>query len=106
MNEELAWTHTFVYEANKGMDRKLLWNHLKTIKGIIQSSPWLLSGDFNSVLNAKEKWGREKINSYDADFKVCLNDIKVSDLPFSGCFFTWSNKREAAGFIARKLVEF
>jgi hypothetical protein len=63
----------------------------------------MLCGDFNVVKNLAEKWGSQKLNSYEVEFGECLSELEVFDLPFSGCFFTWSNKSEGAGFVARKL---
>jgi len=63
----------------------------------------MLSGDFNVVEHLAEKWGSDSLNSYELEFGECLNDLEVINLKFSGCFFTWNNKSEGAGFIARKL---
>lgn len=60
-------------------------------------------GDFNVVKNMREKWGREKLNNYELEFSDCANKVEVIDLAFSGCFFTWNNKREGEEFVARKL---
>jgi hypothetical protein len=43
------------------------------------------------------------MNTYEVEFDVCLNNLEVRDLNSSGCFFTWNNKSEGAGFVARKL---
>lgn len=37
------------------------------------------------------------------EFGTCLNNLDVIDLNFSGCFYTWTNKSEGDGFVARKL---
>jgi len=50
-----------------------------------------------------EKWGSDSMNTYEVEFDVCLNNLEVMDLNSSGCFFTWNNKSEGAGFVARKL---
>jgi hypothetical protein len=50
-------------------------------------------GDFNVLKNMREKWGREKLNNYELEFSDCANKVEVIDLAFSGCFFTWNNKR-------------
>jgi hypothetical protein len=97
------WFHSFVYGANKPLDRRSLWQHLYTIKNRLFPNPWMLSGDFNVVEHLAEKWGSDSLNSYELEFGECLNDLEVIDLKFSGFFFTWNNKSEGAGFIARKL---
>lgn len=57
----------------------------------------------NKVTKVAEKWGSNKLNSYELEFGQCLNDLEVMDLNFSGCFYTWTNKSEDPRFIARKL---
>lgn len=99
----MEWFHSFVYEANKGMLRKPLWISLKEMKVVVLNSHWLIWGDFNVVLCSKEKWGKEKLNSYEIEFKEVLNYIEVSDLMFNGSYFTWSNKRKGDAFIASKI---
>jgi len=37
------------------------------------------------------------------DFGNFLSNLEVTDLNFSGCFYTWNNKSEGSGFVARKL---
>lgn len=66
-------------------------------------SPWLLAGDFNVVKGTNEKWDEERLNGYEIDFGDCINQIEVLDLTFSGCVFTWCNKREEGSFVAKKL---
>ncbi|XP_059455969.1 uncharacterized protein LOC132186126 [Corylus avellana] len=55
------------------------------------------------VLSLAEKWGSDKLSSYEVEFGQCLNDIEVLDLNFNGCFYTWTNKSEEPRFVARKL---
>ena len=63
----------------------------------------MICGDFNVVKSLSEKWGSDKLNSYEVEFVQCLNTLEVLDLKFSGCFYTWTNKSEEPRFIARKL---
>jgi hypothetical protein len=48
----------------------------------------MICGDFNVVKSLNEKWGSDKLNSYEVEFGNCLNDIEVLDLNFNGCFYT------------------
>jgi hypothetical protein len=102
-NEHMVWFHSFVYGANKGIERRTLWHSLKMVKIAVNSSPWLIGGDFNVVMHSKEKWGKDNLNSYELEFRDCLNTLEVSDLNFSGSLFTWCNKQEASCFVAKKL---
>jgi hypothetical protein len=98
-----CWFHSFVYGANSGVDRRMLWGNLLYMKGKVLNNPWMICGDFNVVHSLAEKWGSIKLNSYESEFGNCLNDIEVLDLNFSGCFYTWTNKSEVPRFVARKL---
>jgi hypothetical protein len=55
------------------------------------------------VLFVKEKWGKDGLNSYEENFKECVRDIEAKDLNFYGSLFTWTNKQEGSGFVAKKL---
>lgn len=76
---------------------------MQLVKEVVDSSPWPIGGDFNVVLSEKEKWGKEHVNSYEIDFKDCLNKLEVADLNFYGSFFTWCNKQYGSCFVAKKL---
>lgn len=75
--EDMEWVLSFVYGANKGVDRKYLWSKFQGVKAIVNDGPWLLGGDFNVVLNVKEKWGKESLTSYEVDFNECVNRLEV-----------------------------
>jgi hypothetical protein len=103
LNNNFYWFHSFVYGANRGVDRQHLWTNLCSMKGKVGTNPWLICGDFNVVKTLEEKWGSNKLNSYEIEFGKCLNNLEVLDLTFSGCFYTWTNKSEEPQFVARKL---
>ncbi|XP_059446471.1 uncharacterized protein LOC132178021 [Corylus avellana] len=86
-----------------GVDRKLLWINLASMKVRVANNPWMICGDFNVVKSLAEKWGSDKLNLYDVEFGQCLNDLEVLDLNSSGCFYTWTNKSEEPRFVAGKL---
>lgn len=51
---------TFVYARSSTVDRKELWQHFRQMEPSIQS-PWVILGDFNSVLHANERFGGEPV---------------------------------------------
>ncbi|GFZ18258.1 hypothetical protein Acr_26g0015270 [Actinidia rufa] len=54
--------------------------------------PWILLGDFNNVLSNDEKANGLPVTEYETrDFRNCCYDLGISDLRFSGVFYTWSN---------------
>jgi len=103
IKERNSWYHTFVYGANNPIDRRSLWQNLLSIKLRVVDGPWIICGDFNCVRSLEEKWGSDRLNSYEMEFNDCLNNLEVLELNFSGCFFTWNNKSEGSNFLARKL---
>nr|TKS17469.1 hypothetical protein D5086_0000012930 [Populus alba] len=56
------------------------------------SHPWLILGDFNSLLSSSDKHNGEAISSYEvSDFNGCCLDIGLRDVNYTGCHYTWSN---------------
>lgn len=86
------------------VERKMLWADLLRIKQST-TDPWLLTGDFNAVCSPEEVKAPGRIIYKDAsmtDFANFLQDAGLIDFPFSGCKYTWSNKR-IEDFQKRKL---
>jgi hypothetical protein len=50
---------------------------IRLVKIVVNSSPWLIGGDFNVVMHSKEKWGKDNLNSYELEFQDCLNNLEV-----------------------------
>lgn len=40
----------------------------------------MLCGDFNVVRTVAEKWGSDRLNTYEVKFGECLNELEVTDL--------------------------
>jgi len=54
--------------------------------------PWLLMGDFNSILRLEERVGGAGVTHYQiTDFADCCVGLGLSDLQFTGCHMTWTN---------------
>ncbi|XP_061361919.1 uncharacterized protein LOC133305695, partial [Gastrolobium bilobum] len=51
---------TFVYGNPRRLERRLLWAELESVSTLI-TDPWLILGDFNSVLKAYEKVGGKDV---------------------------------------------
>ncbi|CAL1370678.1 unnamed protein product [Linum trigynum] len=83
------WMSTAVYGNPALIQRRGLWNSLRDIAEDI-SDPWLVAGDFNSILYASEKSGGAPFDaSRVRDFQDCVLDAGLIDLGFSGPPFTW-----------------
>ena len=80
---------SFVYGFNTIIARRTLWDDLRNWS---PNSPWLILGDFNSLLSQSDKHRGELVSSYEtSDFRQCCSDLGLSDLNYSGSHYTWSN---------------
>ncbi|KAK6138148.1 hypothetical protein DH2020_028084 [Rehmannia glutinosa] len=81
----------FVYGLNKVADRKPLWEELERMRTVVKN-PWLLVGDFNSMLPSGDRKNGAPIRPFEIkDFNNCCSTLGLSDLPSKGHFFTWTN---------------
>ncbi|XP_075475225.1 uncharacterized protein LOC142505973 [Primulina tabacum] len=80
---------SFVYGLNKIVQRRPLWDNLRNF-GDSCSLPWLVLGDFNTILSPDEKKGGLAVRDYDIkDFVECVSSLDLLDLNYIGCLFTW-----------------
>ncbi|XP_020262348.1 uncharacterized protein LOC109838308 [Asparagus officinalis] len=79
-----------------GIDsRKALWTELLQVHQTVGNTPWLLCGDFNTMINNNEKLGRIALTDANTkDFNSFIEDIHLLHLKTLGCFFTWNNKQD------------
>ncbi|XP_013623443.1 PREDICTED: uncharacterized protein LOC106329344 [Brassica oleracea var. oleracea] len=97
---------TLVYGSNCRKVRRELWSelcYLSTSPSIAQA-PWTVLGDFNQILDPSEHSSASAASSSRGmrDFLNCSISSALSDLPFCGNTFTWSNK-QGASVVAKKL---
>ncbi|XP_060177818.1 uncharacterized protein LOC132607752 [Lycium barbarum] len=66
--------------------------------------PWLIGGDFNVILNEKEKIGGLPVSPQEyEDFAFCMNSCELHEIPFKGSTFTWWNGRADNECIFKRL---
>ncbi|XP_060211843.1 uncharacterized protein LOC132639414 [Lycium barbarum] len=84
---------TMVYAKCSELERMQLWDSLYLLASNM-TSPWLVGGDFNVILNEEEKIGGLPVlpQEYE-DFAFCLNSCELHEMPFKGSPFTWCNCR-------------
>lgn len=72
------------------MVKKDLWDALEAVAQSI-TTPWLLGGDFNAILNENEKQGgsHSGISSCKL-FNKFFDDFCFKDVGFQGSMFTWN----------------
>lgn len=80
---------SFVYGFNTISARRALWEDLRRWNS---SSPWMILGDFNSVLYPSDKHNGGAVTPYEtSDFHDCCSDLGLHDVNYSGCQFSWTN---------------
>lgn len=82
---------TVVYGLHTVETRRALWRDLLSL--VVTTSPWLLIGDFNSVLASSDRINGAPISQYEIkDFEDFLLNADVTEVQSSGFHFSWSNK--------------
>lgn len=93
---------SFVYGSNCRTERRLLWSELEahSVSQFAMDFPWTILGDFNEILHPSEhsKMDQFTFSRGLRDFKDCIDNSAIMDLPYCGNSFTWSN-----GHISKKL---
>ncbi|XP_060183051.1 uncharacterized protein LOC132613005 [Lycium barbarum] len=94
---------TMVYAKCSKVERLQLWDSLYLLTSNM-TSPWLVGGDFNVIMNEEEKIGGLPVlpQEYE-DFAFCLNSCELHEMPFKGSPFTWWNGRATNDCIFKRL---
>lgn len=97
---------TLVYASNGRKMRRELWSELTYLSAhaLVASMPWTVVGDFNQILDASENSSASAVYSTRGmrDFLNCTVSAALSDLPWCGNSFTWSNN-QGLTVISKKL---
>ena len=90
----LSYVLSAIYASPSYADRKLLWQDLCNIAGVVKS-PWIAIGDFNEIINQGEKFGGQPIKINRANlYASTMNACSLLDLGYQGQKYTWSNMRK------------
>lgn len=82
----------------------MFWDELNRI-GEAFDRPWFMAGDFNSVLDQRDKIGANLVASSSRDgFRTMVDTNGLIDLGYIGYAFTWNNRREGKANIQERLV--
>ncbi|XP_060969918.1 uncharacterized protein LOC133037111 [Cannabis sativa] len=84
---------TLIYGFNDEKKREQMWIDLEEL-GKNNKEAWLVMGDFNEILNASERVGKRAENNLSQRFRDCTEQCGLSDMKFSGNFFTCNNKQK------------
>ncbi|KAI0519722.1 hypothetical protein KFK09_007181 [Dendrobium nobile] len=81
---------SFVYAATSCSSRKILWDKFVNFHSIC-TLPWLVGGDFNTIVNPSERvGGLHPIFRSMEDFNDMIMNCNLIDIGFSGNNFTWN----------------
>ena len=58
------------------------------------SYPWLIIGDFNSILSPKDRLVGAPVTLNEIrDFEECVKDMGITEAQWKGNYYTWTNKQ-------------
>ncbi|XVF71339.1 hypothetical protein PTKIN_Ptkin12aG0029200 [Pterospermum kingtungense] len=94
-NQNKFWV-SCIYGHPKTHLRYTVWNQLITFKERLQDNEeWIVMGDFNQVLETKDKLSFKDTNIRGAELlRECPDSCMLSEVPPAGQYFTWTNNRE------------
>jgi hypothetical protein len=87
------WWLTTVYGPQSRED-KLSFLTEFTERRSLCPGPWMVVGDFNTILFASEKNNENLDRFMMARFRRFVQELELKDLYMHGRLFTWSNERE------------
>ncbi|XP_021860322.1 uncharacterized protein [Spinacia oleracea] len=81
---------TAIYGLHTIQDRKKLWDELRALNASIGNVPWILSGDFNTMLGIHDRVNGAPVTLAEIkDFSDVVDQCLLSELKSSGHFFSW-----------------
>ncbi|KAH0705857.1 hypothetical protein KY285_010386 [Solanum tuberosum] len=84
---------TVVYARCSALERLELWEDLEEI-AYNTFCPWMVEGDFNTIIDVSEKLGGLPVSQTEVeDFVQYINSCALSEIKFSGSCYTWWNGR-------------
>lgn len=93
---QIAFEISYVRKIGKscGKVRKELWESL-LIQSRRCSKPWMVLGDFNSIIKADDRIGGNHESWLEiVDFHECVTDCGLLEFPTQGNRYTWSDKHD------------
>lgn len=95
---------TFVYGRNTPAERRPLWDYISSHSLAFSHTPWILLGDFNSIMHSDQReGGATSWLSHSEDFQQAAHLAQLIVIPYQGLKFTWHNGQNSAQNIQKKL---
>ncbi|XP_075091856.1 uncharacterized protein LOC142172006 [Nicotiana tabacum] len=90
-NQAIDCDMTVVYGYNTIEKRKELCQQLAGISQK-ESKPWIIWGDFNSLLCPQDRLYGTPVTSIEIkDIVECVQNLMLNELPWKGDYYTWTN---------------
>lgn len=84
---------TFIYAKCDRAERRFLWDDLRDIASSAEGHPWLVGGDFNTILHSYERLGSNTNRFMEMfDFGEMISDCELQDAGCEGEIFTWERQ--------------
>ena len=97
---------SFIYGLHTTLDRRPLWRDIKNCADSVGSLPWIALGDFNAVLHPNEIFGNNPGRDQGTiEFNDCVNASCLVDLRYTGCYYSWNNRRSDSDFFLKKKLD-
>ena len=89
------------------VDKKKVWNEISSFILNFKDNAFLRGGDFNTILDLKEKIGGiHHLSQSSLNFRMWFSKHDMIDVPTSNGSFMWNNRRKYFAYIAEKLDRF
>lgn len=80
-----------IYTKCSKTGRYPLWEKIKELSGQLDGYPWLIGGDFNTILHLRDRTGSESNRQVEMiDFADTIDDCRLLEPGSDGANFTWA----------------
>jgi hypothetical protein len=87
------WWLTSVYGPIVEALKHAFLDELHALRAAIDG-PWAITGDFNLILDARDKSNANLNRRSMANFRALVNDLELKEACLLGRRYTWSNERD------------
>lgn len=103
ITDQSSFLYTYIYAYNNAGQREELWDALETMGASI-TSPWILLGDWNTVLNQEERINDAgPVGSDTRELQRIMSTLSLTNILYNGSYYTWCNNQEGEDRIYSKL---
>jgi hypothetical protein len=88
-----AWWLTAVYGPTVDELKPLFLDELRALRAVLAGA-WAVAGDFNLIVDARDKSNTRLNRRSMSMFRRCLNDLELRESNLLGRRYTWSNERD------------